>query len=424
MRKGIYSIFIFFALNSHALAAETTLTPRLTLSGEYTDNLFRTPNNEEEDYISSVSPGASFGIRGATAALSITYDPAYVQHKEHSYRDQWRHYGSLAGDWLITRRTKFDLSHALTISEDPADDEGTSTVTSVVNRYMRNTGSASVTNQFGRSDSIALGYNYSLLQNEEDFVEASQRLNPYMDFRWWFIDNRYGMTFYSDYTKGDFEGGAIPSDDFDSYSGNLRLLKRFTRNYDMFIQYAYMQTEYEGTTDNYKVHNPALGFDYIAGEATNISLAFGYAVRDREFSEDDEGPIITGNMDTAWMLSRGSISLNAYSGYTQDTFSTENLGFYVYSGGEVKAEYRFIRTFSGDIFGNYRYSKYLDTEPNIEDHVPTAGAGLSYQALLWLRFRLEYAHRNSISNVESREYRENRVILSATFEPSTPLKLY
>lgn len=419
MKKILLTAVIPFLFCAQAFAVESHLKPRLTLKGEYTDNLFRTSDNEEEDYISSISPGVTFSIRGATAGLTLTYDPAYVQYKEHSYRDLWRHYATLSGDWLITRRTRFDLRHALTISDDPADDQGTSTVTGFVNRYIRNSGNVSVTNQFGKSDTAALGFNYNLLQNEQDTAEDSQQLNPYLDLRWWFIENRYGLSLYTDYTKGDFER----SDDFDSYSGNLRLLKRFTRNLDIFLQYAYMQTEYEGVTENYNVHYPAVGFNYIEGENTEITMAFGYGIRDREFSEDDEGPIITGKIRTAWPYQRGQISFDAYSGYTQDTFASDNLGFYIYSGADIRAIYRFLRNLSGDVFGTYRYSKYLDTEPNIEEHLPSTGAGLSYQALLWLKFRLEYAHWNHISNDDTREYRENRVTLSAIFEPSTPLKL-
>ncbi len=418
MKKTILVLVIVFMFCDNAIAFETNLTPRMTLGGQYSDNIDRTPNNAEEDYISSVSPGATLGLRAATAALTIAYDPAYVQYKEHSERDQWRHYATIDGNWHPGRSTIFDLSNRLTISEDPADIRGTSTVTRAPNRYMSNDGTIGMTHHFGREDIFAIGYNQSLFDSETDIGEDSQRLNPFMNFTWWFIENEYGLTLYTDYTRANFQR----SDDFDSVSGNLRLRKRYTRNLDAFLQYAYLQTEYEGVSENYKVHNPGIGINYLSGEHTNISMAIGYFMRERERSQNDQGAIFTGTLVTAYRYSRGTISLNADSGYTQDTFATENLGFYVYSGANIRADYGFTRTLRGDIFCAYRYAKYLDTEPNIEDHEMNGGVGVSFQTLSWMRFRLEYAHYDLISNDEIREYKENRVTLTLTLEPSTPFR--
>lgn len=418
MRKIICGLAVLCVLQVNTAVAETLITPRLTLGAEYTDNLDRTESYPEEDYISTISPGVEIGVRAETASLSLSYDPAWVQYREHSDRDQWRHYGSLTGDWRPGRFTRIDFSHSLIISDDPADNEGTSTVTRASNRYTLNTSSIRANYRFGRENNIALGYNQSVLINELETIENNQRLNPDMELNWWFLEGRYGLTLTGSYTKADFQR----SDDFDSYGGTLRLRKRITRTLDAFAQYEYVETEYEGDTENYKVHFPGIGFDYVAGEHTNVSMVLGYGIRERAVSEDDEGPMITGNAVTAWIYSRGSVDLRLESGYQQDTFSDENLGFYIYSGGEVRANYSFTRQIIGDVFGTYRYAKYLDAIPNFEDHVVTAGAGASYQALLWLRFRLEYAHRDFMSDDIDREYKENRIMLTAIISPSIPYR--
>ncbi len=415
--SALLSLFPLIA--SNAFAVETSFTPRLVLSGEYTDNLDRTPDNEEEDYIMTASPGFTLGFRGVPAELTIDYNPAYVHYDKNDDRDHWRHFAALTGNWRAARHTQFDLRHTLIVSEDPLDDEGTSTVEGGQNRYMRNSGEVSVVNQFGRANSIELGFDYSLLENSENDLEDSQRYNPYGDFTWWFIGNQYGMSLRLDYVNGAFE----ESDDFDSYVGRFRLMKRFSRKFNMFLQYIYGETDYDGETENYKVHNPAIGFDYVAGEHTNISLAVGYGIRERELSENDEGLIVTGDVETAWIYPRGAISVTATSGYTQDTFSTENLGFYMYSGAEVRAEYGFTRRFSGDLFGIYRYAQYLDQDPKIEDNVYSGGAGLEYQPLRWMSIRLEYRHRTFTSTEDIREYAENRAMLSVRFEPAEPYRL-
>ena len=411
---------LFLSIPNNAFAIETLFTPRLVLSGEYTDNLDRTPDNEEDDYIMSASPGFTLGFRGAPAELTIDYNPAYIHYDKNDDRDYWRHIASLEGSWRATRHTQFNLGHTLIVSEDYRDDEGTSTVEEGgQNRYMRNSGTVSVANQFGRADSIELGFDYSLLRNSEDDIEDSQRYNPFTEFDWWFIENQYGMNLRLDYVNGEFE----ESDDFDSYVGRFRLMKRFSRAFDMFLQYIYAETDYEGESENYTIHNPGIGFNYVAGEDTNISIAVGYGIRDREFSENDEGPTVTADVETAWIYPRGAIRLSADSGYTQDTFSSDNLGFYTYTGAEARAEYGFTRRFRGDLFGTYRYSQYLDEDPEIEDNVFSGGAGLEYQPLRWMSFRLEYRHRTFTSTESDREYTENRAMLSVRFEPADPYRL-
>jgi len=203
----------------------------------------------------------------------------------------------------------------------------------------------------------------------------------------------------------------------------LRLLRRFGRNLDAFVQYLYGQTDYDGDTEGYKVHNPAIGFNYAAGEKTNMSVAFGYGVRDREFSEDNQGFLVTGDISTAFDFKRGGLQIIADSGYTQDAFSSENLGFYVYSRARIRAWYDITRKLQGDVTAAYRYADYLDTTPEIEDQRAEGGIGFNLQALTWMSFRLEYFHRDLISTDETREYSENRATMFVIFTPERPYRL-
>ncbi|MFZ1987186.1 MAG: hypothetical protein WAU91_22440, partial [Desulfatitalea sp.] len=281
MKKAILVFLVLFAGLSQALAIETTLSPRVTVREEYTDNVFLTPDNEEEDFITTAGVGATLGFRGATAGLTFAYDPEHASYKNNSHLDSWRHFATMDGYWQMARQTRFAVSDALTISDDPADDIESSIDTRGRNRYTRNAAHAEIAHQFGREDSFELGYDYSILENELDTVEDNKSHDPYADFLWWFVENEYGFQAHVDYTRGLFDD----SDDFDSWYGNLRLRKRFTRHFDMFLQYAQMITTYDHDPDaadaseveDYTVYNPAVGFNYVAGENTNISVAVGYA---------------------------------------------------------------------------------------------------------------------------------------------------
>jgi hypothetical protein len=434
MKKALFILLVLFVY-SVPVSAEITFSPRARVSEEYTDNLNLTAEDEEEDFITTTSVGASLGFRGVTSGLTLAYDPEYASYKDNTDLNAWRHFASMEAYWQMSRVTRLNLNDRFTVSDDPADDIENSIEARERNRYTRNTAHVDITHQFGREDSVALGYEHTLLENELETEEDSESHDPYMDFLWWFVENAYGFQAHADYTRGIFED----SDDFDSWYGDFRLRKRFTRHFDMFLQYAHMVTNYDHEPDaidreevsDYVVYNPGVGFNYIAGENTEISVAVGYAIREREDLqtdegpvelEDDDGPTVISDLRTAWIYPRSLIELTASSGYTQDTFSTDNRGFNVFGAAGARGEYGFTNRFRGDLIADYRYVRYIDEDPEGEDHFVSAGPGLSYQALPWMRFRLEYTYRTLFSNEPEDEYAENRAMLSLILEPATPYR--
>ena len=111
------------------------------------------------------------------------------------------------------------------------------------------------------------------------------------------------------------------------------------------------------------------------------------------------------------------------SGYDPNAFGAESSGFYLYSGIGGLFDYRFTRTLSGDLSAGYRYTRYLDYDPEREDHNIKAGAGLSWQALTWMRFRLGYTYRTVTSDQRSVEFNENSVNFSVNLTPRKPILL-
>jgi len=59
---SLMAMSIFFLTVSHAVGFQATFTPSISISEEYTDNMDLTDNNEEYEYITSVSPGFSFQV--------------------------------------------------------------------------------------------------------------------------------------------------------------------------------------------------------------------------------------------------------------------------------------------------------------------------------------------------------------------------
>jgi hypothetical protein len=417
MKKTLILPCLIIVLSAAALAA-TTFTPRLTINEEYTDNVDLTPNNEQSEWITSISPGATLEFAGRTAGLSLAYDPSYVMYNRFSENNTWRHNGNV-GLWAdLTRRTHFEANNAFLYTEDPVTESDT-TIRRGREQYLVNTTSVGLTQQFGPENSIDLGYEYSFLDNESGLVEDTQRHEPSAVLTYWFIPNNWATQVGATYRKGLYE----IAPDFDYWHADFRIIRRLTRHLDGYLRYGYSEMQYEGETENYLIHETGPGIHYAIGETTDISLEITYFVRNFESKEDENKFIGIASIAHTWVMPRSSINVTASSGYKPDTFGAENIGFSYYTEINSRVEYSFTRRLSGDIFGGYRYVNNVDLEPERDDNTYNAGTGLSLNLLDWAILRVLYTYRTVESDSDKDEYTENRVMLSLTMTPATPFRL-
>ena len=146
----------------------------------------------------------------------------------------------------------------------------------------------------------------------------------------------------------------------------------------------------------------------------------GYAILDGEDSDSESALSAIGTLTKTFK--RGSINLFGSSGYEGSYFGAEELGiteFYEFGGS---ATYQLTRHFSGNIFGSYRNSEYIETTDDREDEITRAGLGLKLQALEWMSLGLNYAYRSVDSDEDEEEYDENRVIFRITLSPPRPFR--
>ncbi len=80
-KKYLLIAVLILCSATYGLAAQVTFSPRLTLSEEYTDNVFRTPDNPEEDFI--------FSGRMHPHSLAGTEGAEIVENLERQKEDYW-----------------------------------------------------------------------------------------------------------------------------------------------------------------------------------------------------------------------------------------------------------------------------------------------------------------------------------------------
>ena len=429
------TLLTFLILSVHTCVYSATLfTPRLTLTEEYTDNLDLVPDDDPDfekraDWITTISPGASFEVAGRTSGILLDYEPSIVMYNRYSDNDTWRHRG-LINYWVdFSRYTSFEIENGSIYTEEPISDVD-STVRTQRNHYFLNVSSADFSHQFGPNNSFNLGYSYRFLENEDNSIEDTTRHETYLQLTYWPVVNEWGTETELRYRKGLYKESDFvfdksdtiiePSDDFDFWTAGLRLIRRFTPHFDGTFRYTYSNIEYDGLADeNYQLHEAGPGFRYFIGENTDLSAECMYIFRDRETSEDQSTFLLVSQITQRWILYRNYIEITGRAGYQPDTFGAENNGFDIYALIDATYEYSFTRHTYWEIFGGFRYDKYIDWEPEDRvDNTIIAGTGLSHRIFSWAELGCEYRYRQVLSEVYAQEYTENRVMLSLTMMPT------
>jgi uncharacterized protein (PEP-CTERM system associated) len=104
--------------------------------------------------------------------------------------------------------------------------------------------------------------------------------------------------------------------------------------------------------------------------------------------------------------------LSIQGGYTEDYFTSQNLGFEKYYRATGSIKHNFEKRFSVGCSGSIERVEYVGQERI--DTIWSVGPSASYQLLKWLSLSLEISHNANQSNVPANEYIENKGILRLT----------
>jgi hypothetical protein len=441
----ITALLFVFSIVSTASSYQLTFTPRASTSLEYTDNLFLSEKNKEDEIITVVSVGFTLSLSEKNMGLEISYDPSYAFYNDFDENDSWRHNARVFAWSDLGKNTRLEITDRFLFTEDPLGEEdlvrddqviipGDTTIRKSRNQYYTNTAIARLNHRFGVNNLLYAEFLQSFLRNDDPDTEDNDRYQPSVGLTYWF-GQRYGLETRGSYTRGiysqdsDFQG--TPTDNFDNWFGSLKGIRNISRNFSLYAQYDHAYRNYDGNFDNdYHLYSPSAGFQYSPEKDLRFALGLGYFYQDIDGADNQDGLFGSGEIRKSWNYRRGAISLSGSAGLDQNDFGAQRLGVERFVSLRADAQYGFTRELSGNMFGNFHYSDPVNTDESdgIEDQKRySAGAGFTYIPLRWMTLNLNYRYTKYESDQDrnvgsgSRDnYDENRVMFMITFQPDLP----
>lgn len=418
--SGLLFVFLLLSPSNSFAERHSVVTASISVSEEFTDNLFLSRDGRESDWITTVTPALDYSLLGQHDEITVSYAPGFAWYYKNPDQNNVRQSVSITGYTELGSHTELNVTDTFIQTEDPSsrDESEDQTVYTSREPYYVNTATAEILHQFGPADTVSLGYTDMFRHSTDPDEEDSKGHATTLGLDYWFLPY-LGTETDLTYTRGEFSGGELGggSDDFDLWMGTLRLIREFSSQFDAFIQYAHTDMNYRGRTADYQVYDASAGMEYGMEEDMLAAFSVGYVVWAQADRDEEGRGYVT--IDFSRTFRRTSFSLGAASGYQETYFGAENLGFDWYSEVSGSVSRSISRRLSGTISGDYRRDAYAETEDDRTEYTWTGTADLTCEIFTWMLTSLTYFHRNRDSSTDENDFTENSVMftISLTTDP-------
>ena len=392
--------------------ARWSLTPRVYVEEQYDDNIFLTERNEQDDFITTVSPGVNLNYQASTGQIILDYEYRRSYYNDFPELDFSGHLGRVEARKDFIPWFGAEVRETFIQSQDPIELTGLTEFerpsfrTGIRNRYIRNIVEPEVTFRFGMNRSIRLGYRNHVLRNKaEDIADLDENAgNILLGFR---FNIKNGIEVFYEHKSLNYGETVPPTTDGDFDGDEIRGTYTYYFNpiTTVFLEYRYYERNFD-TEPDYKVHNPSVGFSRDLLENVSLSASAGYVNRDAE-GRKDEGAFST-QADLSARYKGLTLSLYGESGFDEDYFSAERLGFNEFWRAGLNARYQILEKFWAGGFFYIERDRFVDI--NRGDRIWSARGSLNCQLLRWFALSTEYEHSARDSNVALESYHDNRYL--------------
>jgi hypothetical protein len=388
------------------------ITPYITIQEEYNDNINLTSKTPKSDWISSMYPGVKFSSQDSHYAIDLDYKLGLILFASNPENNNISHSGKLNTYYKLnpqwTLRLKEDFLHSEDTQEvDPLTStiENQSYYSTNQNRaaFLRNVVEPSLEYQFGKEDLIAFTYRNTIYRTQNPLSQDSQESAFKASLATWF-NIKNGILLDYSFSKGVF----AQSPDLRSHLSKVRYTYRPNPTTSFYVDYTFQKYDFDYPGIDYMVHNPSFGIDHAFTSTLNSTVQAGY------FLKNANNSTTNGYTYLVSLVRRDQKTTYTFSlqgGYTQDYFTSQNLGFTRYNRAYGKISHQIMEKLSLNFTGLLERAEF---DANRTDWIWGGTGGASYQVLKWLTLALEASHREDNSTIDFNSYNDNRAILKIT----------
>lgn len=406
----IFSMICIFLIASVGSAQHHfEITPSMSVSEVYDDNIFLEQKHETSDYITTVSPGLSLALVKQYTRLELAYAPTFVWYKDEDDNNTTRHEATLSLAQQLGRYLSFEVTDTFNRSEKPVEEtEGIVGVRHSRRAYWRNTGEARISYQFGRENTLSAGYRQSYLENNDPSVDDGRTQSPFGNMTFW-LDRANGVELGYEYTKADFWRDQGPAgDDYTGSSASVTYIHRFGSHVRTSLGYTYTDRNFDGATEDYKIHQGDFGYEQTFSPNLSLSLGLGYFIQDNDVSDNETG--FSYNLSVRRQIHRyTSITVGGVGGWNEAYLEAERRGFSKYWSWNATIEHQLAEPLACSLGGSYRNDKDVTGR---RWKTTQANVGLRYTFLRYFNAGLEYTYAKRNDDIDADDYTDNRVMLS------------
>lgn len=389
------------------------ILPTVIVGQAYEDNIFLTRENKQSDFITTVSPGIIAHVDSVKNKLDLEYFPTWVWYQEFSDKDTIRHNANLNFVHRFTRRFSLNLKENYLRTEEPYAQAldptlRTQNIRRTRNVYERNDTDASVKYQFGRRDSVTMGVRQGFLENSDPLLDDASEFGPFWSLKYWpDVSNGFELDFrLSSYDFDSETGGPSLNQNLDSYDVDARYIRQLDKNTRAFFGYGISIRSYEGSQQDYDVHEVYAGFDHSFGREWNFGLQAGYFLPSGGLTSNG-GALFSGSLTRR--MKNGNLTFGAETGWDEGFLETDARGFTKYWGVSSAVDYLLIEDLRGDARVAYRQNDYENTP---DDSVLYGTLGLKYEVSKRIFLGLQHDYLNVDSEERANGYVDNRVLMT------------
>ena len=226
---------------------------------------------------------------------------------------------------------------------------------------------------------------------------------------WFNVKNSIELSY--DFTDAAFsrDNNLTPGDDYNGNSAGIKYTYFFRPHRWGSMSYNFTNRNFDGLTEDYAVHEGALGFGYSITRDMSFILGGGIFNQVNEESDDELG--YNYNVSLINNFKKGSFRIAGREGWDESYLDAERRGFIRFWSADTRLDYLLLKNLRVHADASFRQNKDADDR---KWQTLRGNCGLNLDFFRWFSLSLDYKYAQRDDDVDMEDFTDNRIMLSLT----------